>query len=40
MQFNFLEFLVTKYNLNLAIVQLFIGSYWLEIRIYSFHYVL
>ena len=37
---NWQEFLVAKFNLNLAFVQLFISSYRLKIRIYSLHYVL
>ena len=37
---DFLEFVAVKLNLNLTFVQLFIDSYWPEIRIYIVYIVL
>ena len=37
---NFLEFVAVKFNLDIPFVQLFIGSYWLKIRIYIVCYIL
>ena len=37
---NILEFVAAKFNLNLAFVQVFISSYWLEIKIYIIQIIL
>ena len=36
---DFLEFVGTKFNQNLAFVQLFIYLFWLKIRVYTVYFI-